>query len=70
MSPHHQGYVRELRTTTALRLSAAWLASDNIRRVREARGEQVNVVTDVHLRDEITGAIILSGIRPAIAARN
>jgi hypothetical protein len=45
MSPYHTGFVRELRTTTALQGSASWLASENTRAIREASGEPYELVT-------------------------
>jgi hypothetical protein len=63
VSPHHQGFVRELRTGTALLLSASWLVSENARRVREMAGEYVRVAEDPSLRRDISGAILLSGVK-------
>ena len=70
MSPYHLGMVRELRTTTALRLSASWLASENIRQMRAARGEPYQMVKSVTLQQEIDGAILLSEVKPVIERMN
>jgi hypothetical protein len=46
MSPHHQGFVRELHTGTALLLSASWLVSENVRAARIAALEHRYILTD------------------------
>jgi len=46
MSPYHRGYIRELNTTTALRISAAWLASENTRAARIAALKRRFVMID------------------------
>jgi hypothetical protein len=46
MSPLHQGFVRELRTGTALLLSASWLVSENVRAARIAALEHRYILTD------------------------
>jgi hypothetical protein len=64
MSPFHTGFVRELRTTTALQCSAAWLVSENVRFIREQQQEARYVVALSPSVDKmITDEIALSGVR-------
>jgi hypothetical protein len=70
MSPYHRGFVRELRSTTALRLSASWLASENIRQMRLARGEPYTAVKSITLQQEIDGAVLLSEVKRTMERMN
>lgn len=63
MSPFHQGYVRELRTTTALVNSMAWRASEDIREQRDKSGEHYTVAEPIGIREQIATAILLSGVK-------
>lgn len=70
MTPFHAGFIRELRTSTALQLSAASLVSENVRHVRKMAVEYVEVAADPALRRDIDGAILLSTLIPKLEARN
>jgi hypothetical protein len=70
MSPYHQGFMRELRSTTALQLSASWLASENIRQMREKNGEAYLATKSISLQQEIEGAILLSEVKPIMERMN
>jgi hypothetical protein len=70
MSPFHRGFVLQLNTTTALQLSASWLASENIRLMREKNGEFYIKTKSVSLQQEIEGAILLSEVKPTMERMN
>ncbi len=63
MSPYHQGFVLGLKTNTSLVLSASWLASENIRQMRERNGEPYEAVKSVSLQQQIEGVILLSEVK-------
>ena|GEM_PF-6814203 len=70
MSPYHQGFTLALRTQTALVLSASWLASENIRQMREKNGEAYIATKSVTLQREIEGAILLSEVKANVERMN
>lgn len=71
MSPFHRGFVRELRTTTALLSSAGFLVSENIREVREMEmGHRVDRAPSATLKQEISNAILLSEVKANIERMN
>lgn len=70
MSPFHCGFVRELRSTTALVNAASWLASENIRQMRVKNGEPYVATKSVTLKQEIEGAILLSEVQPIMERMN
>lgn len=71
LTPFHQGFIRELRTTTALQCSAAWLVSENVRAIRQARDEYVYVLpTHPSMQKQIDEMILLSGVKASIERMN
>lgn len=70
MSPFHQGYVRALHSATALVSALSWLASENIRQIKEARGEPYIATKSVTLQQEIEGAMLLSEVKPIMERMN
>jgi hypothetical protein len=70
MSPFHAGFVRQLRTTTALTCSASWLVSENVRHIRDQQRARYHIPVspsvDKMIRDEIAIAGVRSGLQPRL----